>query len=105
MPEAWRGLDGETLARVSGVPDAVFAHPRASSAARPARRVRSAWPPWRWKSTQPRLLPEPPSRLRKTCGRAHPLMPASRNLTGNRPEQCKAGKHRSGITATVIIST
>ncbi|MFT9257875.1 MAG: MYG1 family protein [Acetobacter sp.] len=27
LPEAWRGLDGEALAAVSGVPDAVFAHP------------------------------------------------------------------------------
>ncbi len=27
LPEAWRGLDGETLAKVSGVPDATFAHP------------------------------------------------------------------------------
>ncbi|MBY4639299.1 MYG1 family protein [Gluconacetobacter entanii] len=27
LPEAWRGLDGEALAKVSGVEDAVFAHP------------------------------------------------------------------------------
>ncbi|PYD72496.1 MYG1 family protein [Novacetimonas hansenii] len=27
LPEAWRGLDGEALAKVSGVADAVFAHP------------------------------------------------------------------------------
>lgn len=27
LPEAWRGLDGQALAEVSGVPDAVFAHP------------------------------------------------------------------------------
>ncbi|POF63003.1 metal-dependent hydrolase [Novacetimonas maltaceti] len=27
LPEAWRGLDGEALAKVSGVQDAVFAHP------------------------------------------------------------------------------
>lgn len=27
LPEAWRGLDGKALAEVSGVPDAVFAHP------------------------------------------------------------------------------
>lgn len=27
LPEAWRGLDGKALADVSGVPDAVFAHP------------------------------------------------------------------------------
>lgn len=27
LPEAWRGLEGEALASVSGVPDAVFAHP------------------------------------------------------------------------------
>ncbi|MGY6770216.1 MYG1 family protein [Komagataeibacter sp. NFXK3] len=27
LPEAWRGLDGATLASVSGVADAVFAHP------------------------------------------------------------------------------
>ncbi len=26
LPEAWRGLSGEALARVTGVPDAVFCH-------------------------------------------------------------------------------